>query len=258
MSQVRQETEPPSTSDFALADQASSPGRERLLRSDRLRGSGRAGSTPMNPERWMLLGAIAFMVFLLDTVLIYSHRVDRLDLRIHHDYINFFGTAGTRVLATLTLNPVGSHGEFFALEIACFVLAIGGWLLAQRRVRSAFVLLAAILGALGLEYVLKTIIKRPGPALNSYDAGLRTFPSGHTTVGVTFFLAGAYLVSRAAPVRLRAAILVSGVVLALGIVMSAMTFHLPTEVVGGIALACLWVAVLLPLSDQFTEPPVEE
>lgn len=205
--------------------------------------------------RWAILEAVSVVVFLADAVLIQSRFVDDTDLRLHRHYISFIGPVGDRILASLTFNPIESHGELFALEITCFVLSIGGYLVARGRARSALALVVAVVGALGLEYVLKSVIQRPGPALDSGSIGLRTFPSGHTAVGVTLFLAGAYLVSRGAHERVRVPVVVAGTVLAFGVVLSAMTFHLPSEVAGGIALSGAWLAVLLPLSHYFTREP---
>jgi len=125
---------------------------------------------------------------------------------------------------------------------------MAGWLIQHGRIRWVAVLVASVIGAVILESIIKTFIARPGPVIDSADLGIRTFPSGHTTVGVTLFLAGGYLISKTVKGRVRGVVICASGMCALGVVLSALTYHFPSEVLGGVALSGAWLAVLLPIS----------
>lgn len=201
--------------------------------------------------RWVLLEIVCCVLFAVDTILVESFSFDKRDFQLHQRFLRLVGVHGAKALKLITFNSIGKHDEYFALEITFFVLLVGGCLLFMRRGRAVLVLVVAVLGALGLDTLLKSLILRPGPLADLNSDGLRTFPSGHAAVGVTLFMAGAYLLG-CALIRGRIVIVALGAFLSLGIVMSAMTFHLPSEVVGGVLLSGAWLAILLPVSRFFT------
>lgn len=205
--------------------------------------------------RWIALGIICLVLFVIDAIFVESPRFDVKDMHLHDRFLMYAADLhSTKLLRLITLNSVGKHGEYFSLEIGCFVVLIGGWLVLRNKISSALVLVVAVLGALSLDVLLKDLIVRPGPLADVNSDGLRTFPSGHTAVGVSLFMAGAYLMSREVSHRTRPKVLIAGAFACLAIVMSAMTFHLPSEVVGGILLSGVWLAFLLPVSKFLIRP----
>jgi undecaprenyl-diphosphatase len=148
------------------------------------------------------------------------------------------------------------------------VLFVTGYLLLQKRPRSALFLLVAVVGGVLLGDLLKTLFDRPRPDIVPHLADVlsESFPSGHSTVSaVVYPTLGAMLSRVVGRVRVRIYLLIVGVALALfvGLTRVYMGVHYPTDVLAGWtlgfawALAC-WLTVTWMQKRRKVEPAPRE
>ncbi len=192
-----------------------------------------------------LLLALSALILGVDALLIQLPSFDRLDLRLHRWYLRLIDPTARHDLGYMTLNGFGHHTNLLvAIALGGGMMVMLGILLMRGRGWSACVLAVAVAGVLGLELLLKELIPRPGPVIDNGNIGLRTFPSGHTAVGVTLVLVACWIFSRPLRPQVRSLLLYAGAGISFLIVLSALTFHFPSEVVAGLALSCGWLAAL--------------
>jgi membrane-associated phospholipid phosphatase len=114
--------------------------------------------------------------------------------------------------------------------------------------RAAYLLIAGSLGAEAVSQLLKTLIHRPRPEVFFGLAPAETygFPSGHAFVPAVYFgiLAGIL----AAGARWRAGVVVLAALL--GFSRVYLGYHYPSDVVGGWALAVVWLALWAMAGDR--------
>ncbi|MER5388444.1 phosphatase PAP2 family protein [Saccharopolyspora sp. NPDC002686] len=134
------------------------------------------------------------------------------------------------------------------------------FLVARREVRATVAMWVAFLGAVGLYELVKVLVGRPRPPAvdDLVHATGPSFPSGHMTQAVVAWGVLAFVLLRDRPRRARW--LVPGAAL-LALVVGASRIYLGahwlTDVLGGLALGGVWLAVLLIL-DLSTRPPSDE
>lgn len=136
-------------------------------------------------------------------------------------------------------------GEPTVLVGAGFLVA--GWLWWNGRARFALMLLAVILVGRGITEVEKLAVARPRPELEPHLAIVRTwsFPSGHATSSMIFYLTLALALGAGKPwqrIAAAAAVLLS---LLIGVSRVMLGVHWPSDVVGGWAFGLLWVLLTL-------------
>jgi undecaprenyl-diphosphatase len=141
-------------------------------------------------------------------------------------------------------------GEPALLIAAGFVVA--GLLWWRARGRLALVLLSVILVGRALAEVQKYSIARARPDLEPHLVLVKTssFPSGHATSSMIFFLALALALtarSRWHRAAAGAAVTLSFLV---GTSRVMLGVHWPSDVVGGWAFGALWVMLTLPLAER--------
>jgi membrane-associated phospholipid phosphatase len=135
------------------------------------------------------------------------------------------------------------HGIRISTLIAMIILliAIG---LVRKQIGVAVVTSVAFGGAIVSAEVLKRLLPRRdlAPELNAYvnNGNIETYPSGHSTIAMAFAL-GLLLV--AGP-RYRTAVAAFGMLWAAVVPMAALAagWHRPSDVLGGMALALLWMS----------------
>jgi undecaprenyl-diphosphatase len=158
--------------------------------------------------------------------------------------------------ATSVLSAISTCGSVVGIVPASLVLAVvvyrrGGW----RQVRW---LIAAVLGATLLYLAINVPIGRPRPplGLRLYEDVEWSFPSGHSTQAVTFWIIAATLVAGEAPRHLRwiayAGALV--VIVSTGLSRVYLCEHWLTDVLGGFALGACWVALVLAARHWLHRP----
>jgi undecaprenyl-diphosphatase len=134
---------------------------------------------------------------------------------------------------------------------AIFVLA------AQRRCRTALIVLLTLLGAIGLVEGTKVLVKRPRPNLVSVPSTW-SFPSGHALLSAAVYsglaLAGAPLIPRE-----RARLVVLGIAVLLGVLIGLSRLylcqHYPTDVLAGWSAGWAWAFLCHALDARGTGPP---
>jgi undecaprenyl-diphosphatase len=141
-------------------------------------------------------------------------------------------------------------GEPALLIAAGFVVA--GLLWWRARGRLALVLLSVILVGRALAEVQKYSIARARPELEPHLVLVKTssFPSGHATSSMIFFLALALALtarSRWHRAAAGAAVTLSFLV---GTSRVMLGVHWPSDVIGGWAFGALWVMLTLPLAER--------
>ena len=148
---------------------------------------------------------------------------------------------------TTTMKVVSAFGGTTTITIACVLVA--ALLLARRRFRESFLVIAAPLGALGLQHLVKDLVRRPRPPVHAlvHATGFG-FPSGHAAVSLAFYGALAVLLARATRrwslkvAGWTAAIVVAGLI---GFSRMYLRVHYVTDVIGGYALGAAWLAVVI-------------
>jgi len=143
------------------------------------------------------------------------------------------------------MNTLTTMGTSLVI-VPVFVVAVVA-LLWQRRYGAAVFLGLAGGGALALEATMKVIFERPRPRL-AWARVLPdySFPSGHTTNAVVFYIALAVILWSVFGRRIGLIALSVAIVLALGVGVSRiyLGFHYLTDVVGGVLAGIAWLLVV--------------
>ena len=157
--------------------------------------------------------------------------------------------AGGRPALILVARVFTFLGEPTVLVGAGFLLA--AWLWYRGRGRFALGLLLVVLIGRGLSEVQKYWIARARPTLQPHLVIVKTssFPSGHATSSMIFYLTLALALAPAGRRRIAAtaAILLS---LLIGTSRVMLGVHWPSDVVGGWSFGLLWVLVTLRPAER--------
>jgi membrane-associated phospholipid phosphatase len=160
--------------------------------------------------------------------------------------------AGHRPALLAFARAVTFLGEPTVLIGAGFFVA--GWLWWRNRGRLALALLLVVLIGRGLSEVQKYWIARVRPEAELHLVSVKTasFPSGHATSSMIFYLALALALTagtRWCRVAAAGAILLS---LLIGTSRVMLGVHWPSDVIGGWAFGMLWVLLTLRLAERLT------
>lgn len=124
-------------------------------------------------------------------------------------------------------------------------------LLYVQRWREAGFLIVGFGGASLLVHLSKRLLDRPRPALNEPVIALpsdSSFPSAHTAQNTAFMICAALIIRAWWPEGgLGAWAVAIGSILAVGISRIYLQVHYPTDVLGGLALSLVWVALVKTL-----------
>jgi undecaprenyl-diphosphatase len=134
-------------------------------------------------------------------------------------------------------------------------IALGLWVWWRGHVRLALSVTAITLLARALNEFQKIWIARSRPDLETHLVVVKTmsFPSGHSTSAMVFYLTAALVLSQGS--RWRHAAVAAGLLMAVLIGLSRVMLgvHWPSDVVGGWAFGLLWVIVTLRLAQRWVE-----
>jgi undecaprenyl-diphosphatase len=161
--------------------------------------------------------------------------------------------AGHRPALLTTARVFTFLGEPTVLIAAGFIVAC--WLWWRNRSRLAIALLLVILIGRGLGVVQKYWIARVRPDAEPHLVVVKSssFPSGHATSSMIFYLALALALtagSRWQRPAVAGAILLS---LAVGTSRVMLGVHWPSDVIGGWAFGMLWVLLTLRLAERWLQ-----
>lgn len=161
--------------------------------------------------------------------------------------------AGHRPLLAAIARGFTALGEPTVLIGAGVACAL--WLWWAGRHRLAVVLVAIVALGRGLSEIQKYMIARPRPALETHLVLVKTssFPSGHATSSMIFFLSLALALT--AGTRWHRAAAAGAILLSLCIGLSRVMLgvHWPSDVIGGWAFGLLWVLLTLHLARRAVE-----
>lgn len=185
-----------------------------------------------------------------------THSVDTMILRALRDPGDPRDPIGPRWLEQFgrDVTALGSVAVLGILTVAAI-----GFLLIERRPRTAGLVIVGVGGGQILSSLLKHGFARPRPELVPPDIHVYTasFPSGHTMMSAITYLTLAILLSRAAmSAAARVYILAVGVLLTLlvGVSRIYLGVHWPTDVVAGWAAGAAWAALWWLAARRFDAP----
>jgi undecaprenyl-diphosphatase len=134
-------------------------------------------------------------------------------------------------------------------------IALGLWVWWRGHVRLALSVTAITLLARALNEFQKIWIARSRPDLETHLVVVKTmsFPSGHSTSAMVFYLTAALVLSQSS--RWRHAAVAAGLLMAVLVGLSRVILgvHWPSDVVGGWAFGLLWVMVTLRIAQRWVE-----
>jgi membrane-associated phospholipid phosphatase len=152
---------------------------------------------------------------------------------------------GVPLVGRLLSLPGTTLGSFAAaLAAGCYY-----WI-SRRTLVPAVLLVAAYVGAFSTAFMLKHVVDRVPPRFwLEKDSGL-SFPSGHAARAAAVL---GMIVVIVAIANGRRAALIAAVVSLLGVGATVVAqmylhFHWFTDIVGGLAIAAFWVAILIPIA----------
>ena len=162
--------------------------------------------------------------------------------------------AGHRPALLAFARAVTFLGEPTVLIGAGFLVA--GWLWWRKKARLALALLLVVLIGRGLSEAQKYWIARVRPEVEPHLVVVKTssFPSGHATSSMIFYLTLALALALTAGTRWHRLAAAGAVVLSLVIGTSRVMLgvHWPSDVIGGWAFGMLWVLLTLRLAERLT------
>lgn len=158
--------------------------------------------------------------------------------------------AGHRPVLLAVARIFTALGEPTVLIGACVVVAL--WLWHAGRGRLGLVLLLIAMIGRGLSEAQKYWIARARPDLEPHLVVVKTqsFPSGHATSSMIFYLALAIALTTNSRWRRPAAAAATLLSLLIGISRVMLGVHWPSDVIGGWAFGMLWVLLTLRPAER--------
>jgi len=158
--------------------------------------------------------------------------------------------AGHRPALVVVARVFTALGEPTVLIGAGFLFAVFLW--REGSARFALALLLVILVGRGLSEVQKYWIARARPDLEPHLVVVKTssFPSGHATSSMIFYLTIAIALTAGTPWQRPAAVAAVLLSLCVGVSRVMLGVHWPSDVVGGWAFGMLWVLLTLRPAER--------
>lgn len=194
-------------------------------------------------RRQAILAALALAAFVWLMAAVMAGHTFPFDLEVRSRIHDFAATPLTTAMTIVTF--FGSLRWIGLAAVAAFVL-----LQREGHPRQALVLAVALAGSIPIENGLKLLVQRPRPAafFNAVEPATYSFPSGHAFFSTSFYGALGYISARFAKHRTQRAIIwLSAISWILLICLSRVYLgvHYPTDVAGGVLIACFWMNAVL-------------
>lgn len=124
------------------------------------------------------------------------------------------------------------------------------------RSRDGLTILLVTLVGRALSILQKYEIHRARPDLESHLVAVKTssFPSGHTTASMIFYLSLATVLARGSPGHRAWAIAAVAFAMAIGLSRVVLGVHWPSDVVGGWCFGLFWVLVAMRGAEWLSAP----
>lgn len=191
------------------------------------RGIVRANASPNIKEKFILaIGVIGLIAGLIWIIILFTGNID---IKVSNFFASHQSALGIEIMRIIT-----SIGSNFSLGIIIIGLTLALYF-SGRKKESVFYFLIVI-GGLGLEFLLKEIIKKPRP-INPFEMNF-SFPSGHTFMIFIIVSALAYLFW---PKYKKIIYLLFGAAGLVAFTRIYLNVHWLSDIFGSIALASAWL-----------------
>lgn len=205
-------------------------------------GAGRPGNREQGVRLfwWILTAGLLLLLFAKLAEDVAFHEINAFDGAITHLIRQYTSPPATVAMKAFTM--LGSAGAILPAAAGAIIILA----LLKRPLPEIYFLAAATAGSSLLVELLKWAFHRPRPDLNQliHAAGY-SFPSGHSTVGLAFYGAVAYLIWSGLPrppLRWCAAAAFALLSLAIGASRIYLGVHYPSDVLAGFAAGGTWLA----------------
>ena len=158
--------------------------------------------------------------------------------------------AGHRPALAAAARAITFLGEPTVLVSAGFAVAVWLWWCGHRRLPLALLLI--VLVGRGLSELQKYEVARVRPDLEPHLVVVQTssFPSGHATSSMIFYLTLALALTKGSRWHRPAAVGAIVLSLLIGLSRVMLGVHWPSDVIGGWAFGLLWVLLTLRLAER--------
>lgn len=195
--------------------------------------------------RWARLLATSCFLLILDAVTVARGWLQSTDKSLWIRFASTLGQRGFEIVEGISLaGVVGDSDRYLAAIAIAGTLLVAIAFTIRGMAFTGAVLVVSITGCAAMVQVLKRVVDRSGPPLTPWTPLGHTFPSGTAAIAVVFFgfLASICLQRARGAARLYGVI--ASVIACLALVISSLTYHFPTEVIGGIATGAAWLSFM--------------
>ncbi len=190
-------------------------------------------------RRHAIVAAVALLAFVLLAAAVVAGRTMSFDLlarsRIHDVAASPLTTAMTIVTS------FGSLRWILLAAVAAFIL-----LRIEGHSRHALVLAVVMVGSIPIENGLKLLVRRERPAafFSTVEPDSYSFPSGHALFSTSLYGTLGYVSARLAKHRIQRAFILLSAMSSIALICLSRVYlgvHYPTDVAGGVLIACFWM-----------------
>jgi membrane-associated phospholipid phosphatase len=213
-------------------------------------------------RRWLVLFVCCCVLVLADIAVVAEGWLQTLDGRVWLWFARTLGQRGFQLVEGISLAGVVKHSDRYLMLIAVAAsLATAGFMARRRLAFTGALLVVTLTGCAAVVQVMKLAVDRSGPRLTPWTPLGHTFPSGTAAIAVAFFGFLGYVGYQRNRAPRRWFLVVLSTLACLSFILSALTYHYPTEVIGGVATGLGWLALMQiafwdPLRrDIFARPP---
>jgi membrane-associated phospholipid phosphatase len=191
--------------------------------------------------------AASLALLATDGALVVAGTFQKWDRKLAYQGWQLVGSNGVRLVEAPSLIGVSVHSSRdFSILSACAVLLVAAAIAWKGYRWSAVTIVLSVTGASIAATMLKLAVVRSGPPLTPWTPVGHSFPSGTAAGAAALFGALAYLALQS-PMPRRIARLVATIstILVIVYIASSLTYHYPSEVMGGLAVGAGWLSVVL-------------